>query len=82
MRIKKDGEKKFSKEFIQTKMNIYDEYVSFIKKAIENDEQIILKLDKILLELSRFNSIEDGKIENMNAMKEIDDLIDKIKLYN
>ncbi len=82
-RIKKDGtEKKFTNEFIQAKMHIYNEYMSFIKKAIENDEQIILKLDKLLLELSKFDILEDGKIENMSAMKEIDDLINKIKLYN
>ncbi len=80
-RIKKDGENKFSKEFINTKMRIYGEYVSFIRKAIEDNEQIILKLDKLLLELSKFNSLEDGKIEDMNAMKEIDELITKIKLY-
>jgi hypothetical protein len=82
-RIRKIGaEKKFSKEFIQMKMHIYDEYISFIKKAIENDEQIILKLDEILFELSKLNSLKDGELENMNAMKEIDDLINKVKLYN
>ncbi len=82
-RIRKGGaEKKFSKEFILTKMRIYDEYISFVKKATEDNEQIILKLDKILLELSKLNSLEDGKIENMSAMKEIDELINKIKLYN
>lgn len=81
-RIKKEREKKFSKEFVNTKMRIYGEYVSFVKNAIENNEQIILKLDKLLLELSRFDSIEDGKIENMGAMKEIDELIKKIKLYD
>ncbi len=81
-RIKKEGEKKFSKRFIQTKMNIYDEYIAFIKNAIEDNEQIILKLDKILFELSKFNSLEDGKIENIREMKEIDDFINKIRLYN
>lgn len=81
-RIKNYGEKKFSREFVQTKMRIYGEYITFVKEAIEDNEQIILKLDKILLELSRFNSIENGKIEDMSAMKEIDDLINKIKLYN
>ena len=48
---------------------------------LRHHEQIILKLDKILLELSKFNSLED-KIENMSAMKEIEDLISKVKLYN
>ena len=81
-RMIKYGEKKFSREFVQTKMSIYNEYVSFIKRATEDNEQIILKLDKILLEISRFNSLEDGALENMNAMKEIDDLINKVKLYN
>jgi hypothetical protein len=81
-RIRKDGEKKFSKEFVNTKMRIYGEYVTFVKMAIEDNEQIILRLDKLLLELSKFNSLEDGKIEDMSAMKEIDELINKIKLYN
>ncbi len=81
-RIRKDGaEKKFSREFIQTKMSIYNEYISFVKNATKDNEQIILKLDKILLELSKLNSLEDGKIENMSEMKEIDELIKKIKLY-
>jgi hypothetical protein len=82
MRIKKDGDNKFTKEFIHTKMGIYNEYITFVKNAIEDNEQIILKLDKLLLELSKFEVLEDGKIENMSAMKEIDDLINKIKLYN
>lgn len=81
-RIKKDGEKKFSNEFIQTKMRIYGEYITFVKNATEDNEQIILKLDEILLELSKFSSLEEGKIEEMSAMKEIDDLINKIKLYS
>ncbi len=82
-RIRKDeAEKKFSREFIQTKMSIYNEYISFVKNATEDNEQIILKLDKILLELSKFNSLEDGEIENISAKKEINELINKIKLYN
>jgi hypothetical protein len=81
-RIRKNGEKKFSNEFVQTKMRIYGEYISFVRNAIEDNEQIILKLDKILLESSKLNSLEDGKIEDMSVMKEIDDLIEKMKLYN
>ena len=81
-RIRKYGEKKFSSEFLQTKMNIYNEYISFVKKALDDNEQIILKLDEILFELSKLNSLEDGKLDNMSAMKEIDDFINRIKLYN
>ena len=78
---KSDAEKKFSKEFIQTKISIYNEYISFVKAATENNEEIILKLDKLLLEISKFNTIEDGEIENLSGMQEIDELINQTKLY-
>ncbi len=81
-RIGKYGEKKFSGEFINTKMRIYGGYISFIKEAIEDNEKIILKLDEILFELSKLDSLKDGELENMNAMKEIDDFISKVKLYD
>lgn len=81
-RIKKNSaKKKFNTEFLQTKMSIYNEYISFIKDSADDNEQILLKLDKILLEISKLNSLEDGELENMTAMKEIDELINKIKLY-
>jgi hypothetical protein len=78
---KEDEQKKSSTVFIQAKLNIYNEYISFVKKAAEDNEQILLKLDKLLLEISKFNSLEDGELENMNAMEEIDELINETKLY-
>jgi hypothetical protein len=72
---------KFSKEFIEEKISIYNEYISFVKASTEDNEEILLKLDRLLLEISKFNSLEDGEIENMDAMKEIDELINKAKLY-
>ena len=81
-RIRKNYEqKKLAPVFLEAKMNIYNEYISFVKKATEDNEQILLKLDKLLLEISRFNSLEDGELENMNAMEEIDELIIETKLY-
>lgn len=79
--LKENGQNELSVQLMNTKMKIYDEYISFVKNSIEDNEQIILKLDMLLLELSRFNSLEDGEIEKMNAMVEIDELIDKTKLY-
>jgi hypothetical protein len=82
MLIKKgDAQRKFSAEVLQTKTSIYNDYISFIKNAIEDNEEIILKLDRLLLELTKLNSLEDGQIEEMSAMKDIDDLINKTKLY-
>jgi len=80
--MKKSGlEKKFSAEFIQSKMSIFNEYILFVQDAIEHNEEIILKLDKLLLEISKFNSLEASEIENMSGMKEIDELIRQAKLY-
>lgn len=80
--IKKDETyQTFSKEFIQTKKDIYQEYILFVKESMEENEQIILKLDKLLLEISRLNSLENNEIENMSGMKEIDELINQTKYY-
>lgn len=79
--LKDNSQKKFSSEIMHTKMSIYNEYISFVKNASEDSEKIILKFDKLLLEISKFNSLEDGEIETMSAMKEIDELIDKTKFY-
>lgn len=80
--IKKDSiHSEFSKEFIKEKMDIYKEYITFVKDSVEDNEQILLKLDRFLLEISKFNSLEDGEIENMGAMKEIDELISNTKFY-
>lgn len=79
--LKEDVQKKFTKEFIVTKMSIYNEFISFVKEATQDNEQIILKLDKLLLEISKFDSLEDGELESMSAFKEIDELITKTRLY-
>ena len=66
---------------MKEKREIYREYISFIRSSIEDNEEILLKLDRLILEVSRFNSLEEGELEDMSAMKEIDNLIDKTNLY-
>lgn len=73
--------RKLSQNFIDEKMNVYGEYISFVDNAVEDNEEILLKLDKLLLEISKFNSLEDGEIDGMSAMKEIDELINKTRYY-
>lgn len=74
-------EKRFSSEVIDSKVSIYNEYISFVKNAIENNEEIILKLDALLLEISKFDSLEAGALDNMSEIKEMDELIRKSKYY-
>lgn len=72
---------RFSPELLQERRTVYNEYLSFIKSSLATNEEIMLKLDKLLLEISRLDSFEPGDIENMPCMQEIDSLIKQTKLY-
>lgn len=71
----------FSQQFMEEKFKVYDEYITFVKAATEDNEQILLKLDKLLLEISGLNSVESGQLEQMPGMIEIDNLIKQAKYY-
>lgn len=77
-KVKKEN---INNKISQEKIEMFQKYITFVKESVENNEEILLKLDKVLLELSKFNSLEDGELENMNAVKEVDELINKIKFY-
>ncbi|MBR6034323.1 MAG: hypothetical protein IKP28_06355 [Clostridia bacterium] len=68
-------------EISEEKMNIYNEYINFVKNATETNEEILLKLDKMLFEVSRYNTLEDGEIKELPALAEMDELIKNAKLY-
>ena len=65
----------------QEKLKIYNEYIQFVRNATHANEDIILKLDKLLLEISRYNSLEDGDVQKLPAMVEMDALIHNANLY-
>lgn len=63
------------------KMDIYKEYITFVDEATRDNEEILLKLDRLLLEVTHYNSVEDGDIMDMSAITELDELIKNAKLY-
>ncbi len=69
-------------EVSSEKMQIYKEYFNFVKNATSTNEEILLKLDKMLLEISKYNSLEDGDVKNLPAIIEMDELIKNAKFYN
>ncbi|BBI31307.1 hypothetical protein [Cohnella abietis] len=71
----------FSPELLQEKRKVYSEYLSFLSSSVGSNEEILLKLDKLLLEISRLDSFEPGDIENMPCIQEIDSLIKQTKYY-
>jgi len=80
-RISKGAQRSIDRKFIETKISIFNEYISFVKNAVEDNEEIILKLDALLLEISKIDSIEEGQIENMSEIKGLDELIKKSRNY-
>ena len=68
-------------EFFKEKMGIYNEYITFVNSATKTNEEILLKLDKMLLEISRYNSVEDGDVKKLPAIMEMDELIKNANLY-
>ncbi|MUG66822.1 hypothetical protein GNP94_12490 [Paenibacillus campinasensis] len=73
--------KKLSAKIIEEKMQVYNEYLQFVNDSLNTNEEILLKLDKLLLEIARLGSLDMESIENMSCMKEIDALIKQTKLY-
>lgn len=74
-------ERAFPEELRKEKLKVFNEYINFVKAATEDNEQILLKLDKLLLEISGLNTIESGRLEQMTGMIEIDNLIKQAKYY-
>jgi len=70
-----------SDKLVQEKTNLYKEYLSYVTGYLSANEEILLKLDKLLLEISLLNSTDYRDVEEMSCMKEIDLLIKQTKLY-
>lgn len=68
-------------EVSEEKMQIYHEYLNFVKNATATNEDILLKMDKMLFEISKYNSLEDGEVHNLPAIQEMDELVKNARLY-
>ena len=65
----------------QEKLDIYDKYIQFVNESTNINEEILLKLDKMILEISQYNTIDGGDIKKMPAIIEMDELIKNAKHY-
>lgn len=72
---------RFSSRIVQEKTELYNEYLSYVAGYIGANEEILLKLDKLLLEISLLGSMDYRDIDGMPCMQEIDSLIKQTKFY-
>lgn len=63
------------------KMKIYLEHMNYVKTLVEDDEVIIMKMDKLMLELSKLSELNADNIENVSAIQDINELIGQTKYY-
>ncbi|GAB1157736.1 hypothetical protein YWY31_37610 [Paenibacillus illinoisensis] len=79
--LMKSKSSKIPPKLVQEKTKVYNDYLSYVKDSLHTNEEILLKLDQLLLEISRLDSFEAGDIEQMPCMQDIDQLIKHTKLY-
>jgi hypothetical protein len=65
----------------EERLKIFQEYVSYVDYSVEFIDSILIKLDKLQLEISKIKSIDIFKIEELQTVKDIDNLITAIKYY-
>lgn len=60
---------------------LYAQFFSYIGESLSINDEILLDMDKLLIELTRLDNVEIGDVDDMAAMKELDTLIKQTKLY-
>ncbi|MGU3470149.1 hypothetical protein ACLBWT_03160 [Paenibacillus sp. D51F] len=71
----------FSSELIQEKAAMYNDHLAFVKSSLSANEELLMKLDRLLLEISRLDGIDPDDIDDMPGMQELDSLIKQTKFY-
>ena len=64
---------------MDAKRELLNEYKDFVNQTIDYNEDILIKMDRLILEVSKLNDSDD--LNNMDAMKDLDALIKNTKLY-
>lgn len=76
-----EGGSPSSTKLLQKKSALYNEYLAYVSGYLGANEEILLKLDQLLLEITLLDSTDYKDVEDMPCMKEIDELIKQTKLY-
>ncbi len=66
---------------VDTQMGIYREHIEYVRDLVSMNEEILIKLDGLLLEISKLDDLDEKGLENIAAIQEINDLIDQTKYY-
>lgn len=62
-------------------LKIYNEHIEYVRGLVDMNESILVKLDSLLLEISKLDDIDETGLEELAAIQEINDLISQTKFY-
>ncbi|WP_343249264.1 hypothetical protein [Diplocloster hominis] len=68
-------------ESTEKMLKICKEHIDYVHTAIDRNEDILLKLDGLILEISKLDDMEGGTLEELPAIQEINSLIEHTKYY-
>lgn len=71
----------FSSKVMQQKKQLYVEYKNYIQGYVSANEEILTKLDRLLLEMTLLNSSDFCELDQIPGMQEINLLIEQTKYY-
>jgi hypothetical protein len=63
----------------EARRELFSEYETYINSTLEQNENVLLKLDRLVLELSKLTDSSD--VDSLNTLDEIDALIQSAKWY-
>ncbi len=75
------GHAKLSQTLLDTKMKLYREHLDFISATVEKNEELLVRMDKLLLETSKMTSVAVENLDNMQAIRELDALTEQARQY-
>lgn len=81
LNISKNLTKNLTPEIIESKNKLFREHILYVKNSLDKNENIFIKLDDLLLEVSKLDESNENDIKNLNTIQEIDKLIEQTKLY-
>jgi len=71
----------FSQRVVQQKQQLRKEYTDYVIGYISANEEILIKLDQLVLETTLLSSTDSRELDDMPCMQEIDLLIKQTKYY-
>ena len=70
-----------SSKSVGDQLKIYNEHISYVKGLVEMNENVLVKLDGLLLEISKLDDLNEEELEHIAAIQEINDLIAQTRYY-